>query len=290
MKLVKITMISIVIIIVVIISLSYFTTESSIIEKIEMNQNIKKTELIEWPSDSGDLFKILVDPKDIRVIEGVSIPMKATFGLKSELRETYNQIGVFDQENKPLVIIPTFTASAYAPFGFYDYFNGNCGEQCLTTKIISEDKLDYNSSANGFKILDLLGYDSISDLELDKNPSILNKYDKIILLHNEYVSKKMFNAVTSHNNIIFLYPNALYAEIEIDMSNNEITLIRGHDYPPGIKNGYNYEIEERFHQYEYDNDCLDWQFIEFKNGYALNCYPEQAIWQNSSLLKALKEL
>jgi hypothetical protein len=224
------------------------------------------------------------------MIEGERIPLKATFGLKSDLTETYNQIGVFDQEEKPLVIIPTFTGSAYAPFGFYNYYNEQCGKQCLTTKIISEDELDYNSSANGVKILNLLGYDSISDLELHKNPSILNKYNKIILLHNEYVSKKMFKAITSHNNIIFLYPNALYAEIEIDMSNNEITLIRGHDYPPGIKNGFNYEIEEKFHKYEYDNTCLDWKFIEFENGYALNCYPEQAIWQNSSLLKALKEL
>jgi len=289
MKLVKITIISI-IIIVGIISLSYFTTESSVIEKIEMNQNIEKTELIEWPSVPEDLFKILVEPKDIRVIDGVSIPMKATFGLRSELTETYNQIGVFNQENKPLVIIPTFTASAYAPFGFYDYFSGNCGEQCLTTKIILENKLDYNSSANGFKILNLLGYDSISDLELHKNPNILNNYDKIILLHNEYVSKKMFDAITSHNNIIFLYPNALYAEIEVDMSKNEITLIRGHDYPPGIMNGFNYEIEEKFHEYEYDKACLDWEFIEFENGYALNCYPEKPIWQNSLLLKTLKEL
>jgi hypothetical protein len=231
-----------------------------------------------------------VDPKDIRVIDGESIPLKATFGLKSELAETYNQIGVFDQEDKPLVIIPTFTSSAYAPFGFYDYYNEKCGKQCLTTKILSEDKLDYKSSANGVKILNLLGYDSISDLELHKNPSILNKYDKIILLHNEYVSKKMFDAVTAHNNIIFLYPNALYAEIEVDISKNEITLIRGHGYPPGINNGFNYEIEEKFHEYEYDSTCLDWEFIKFENGYALNCYPEQAIWQNSLLLKALKEL
>ncbi len=100
----------------------------------------------------------------------------------------------------------------------------------------------------------------------------------------------MFDAVTSHNNIIFLYPNALYAEIEVDMSKNEITLIRGHDYPPGIKNGFNYEIEEKFHKYEYDNTCLEWEFIEIENGYALNCYPEQSIWQNAVLLKALKEL
>jgi hypothetical protein len=285
MKLIKIGILTLIIIIIGTISVSYLTTESN---TIETNQIEDKTELIEW--DSGNLFKVLVDPKDIRVIDGESIPLKATFGLKSDLTETYNQIGVFDQEEKPLVIIPTFTGSAYAPFGFYNYYNEQCGKQCLTTKIISEDELDYNSSANGVKILNLLGYDSISDLELHKNPSILNKYNKIILLHNEYVSKKMFKAITSHNNIIFLYPNALYAEIEIDMSNNEITLIRGHDYPPGIKNGFNYEIEEKFHKYEYDNTCLDWEFIEFENGYALNCYPEQAIWQNSSLLKALKEL
>ena len=40
--------------------------------------------------------------------------------------------------------------------------------------------------------------------------------------------KKCLMQLQSHNNIIFLYPNALYAEIEVDMSKNEITLIRGH--------------------------------------------------------------
>jgi hypothetical protein len=290
MKLIKITILSSIVIIAGIISLSYLTTESSIVEKPELIQNEEKTELIEWQQGPKDLFKILVDPNDIRIVDGVSIPIKATFGLKSELTEIYNEIGVFNQKDKPLVIIPTFTSSAYAPFGFYDYYREQCGEQCLTTKIISEYELDYNSSANGFKILDLLGYDSISDLELHKNPNILNDYNKIILLHNEYVSKKMFDAITSHNNIIFLYPNALYAEIEVDINKNEITLIRGHDYPPGILNGFGYEIEEMFHEYEYDNTCLEWEFIEFENGYALNCYPEQAIWKNALMLKALKEL
>ena len=170
MKLVKITILSIVIIIVGIISIS------NMIEEIEKNPSEQINQLIEWDSDK--LFKVLVDPNDIRIIDGESIPMKASFGLKSELKEIYDEIGVFDQEIKPLVIIPTFTASAYAPFGFYDYYAQRCGEECLTTKIISEDKLNYNSSANGFKILNLLGYDSISDLELHKNPSILNNYDK----------------------------------------------------------------------------------------------------------------
>jgi len=285
MKLIKIGILTLIIIIIGTISVSYFTTESNI---IETNQNEEKTELIEW--DSGNLFKVLVDPKDIRVIDGKSIPLKATFGLKAELAETYNEIGVFDQEDKPLVIIPTFTSSAYAPFGFYDYYNERCGEQCLTVKIVSEDKLDYKSSANGVKILNLLGYDSISDLELHKNPNILNDYKKIIVLHNEYVSKIMFDALTLHKNVVFLYPNALYAEIEIDITNNQITLIRGHGYPEStIVNGFNWE-NENTHPYEFDNECNNFEFYKISNGFMLNCYPEQAIWQNSSLLKALKEL
>ena len=285
MKLIKIGILTLIIIIIGTISVSYFTTESNI---IETNQNEEKTELIEW--DSGNLFKVLVDPKDIRVIDGKSIPLKATFGLKAELAETYNEIGVFDQEDKPLVIIPTFTSSAYAPFGFYDYYNERCGEQCLTVKIVSEDKLDYKSSANGVKILNLLGYDSISDLELHKNPNILKDYEKIIVLHNEYVSKIMFDALTLHKNVVFLYPNALYAEIEIDIPNNQITLIRGHGYPEStIVNGFNWE-NENTRPYEFDNGCNNFEFYKISNGFMLNCYPEQAIWQNSSLLKALKEL
>ena len=285
MKLIKIGILTLIVIIIGTISVSYFTTESNI---IETNQNEEKTELIEW--DSGNLFKVLVDPKDIRVIDGESIPLKATFGLKAELAETYNEIGVFDQEDKPLVIIPTFTSSAYAPFGFYDYYDERCGEQCLTTKIVSEDKLDYKSSANGVKILNLLGYDSISDLELHKNPNILNDYKKIIVLHNEYVSKIMFDALTLHKNVVFLYPNALYAEIEIDISNNQITLIRGHGFPTeDVDNGFNWEYDNT-RPYEFDNECNDWEFYKIPNGFMLNCYPEQAIWQNSSMLKALKEL
>jgi glucose uptake protein GlcU len=65
MKLIKIGILSIIIIIGGIILTSYFTTESN---NIETNQNEGKTELIEW--GSGNLFKVLVDPKDIRVIDG----------------------------------------------------------------------------------------------------------------------------------------------------------------------------------------------------------------------------
>ena len=148
----------------------------------------------------------------------------------------------------------------------------------------------YNSSIHTAQILHAVGYDLITDIDVDKNPEILNNYEKIILLHNEYVTKKMFDAIVNHPNVVFLFPNTLYAEIDVNYDDTTMSLIRGHDYPPGIMNGFNYEIEEKFHKYEYDNTCLDWKFIEFKNGHALNCYPEGIIHENFDILLKLKEL
>ena len=286
MKITKI-IVSSVIIIGIIGSASFFIFNPNFIQD-PINEKDEKVELIEW--SSGKLFNILVDPDDLIIIEGKTVPLKATFGLKKELNQIYKKIGFFDEEIKPLFIIPTFTASAYSKNGFYDYYNESCSEQCLTTKIITENKLDYSSSANSVKILQLLGYDSISDLELHQNPSILKNYDKIIVLHNEYVSKIMFDAITSHKNVVFLYPNSLYGEIELNDSNNEITLIRGHGYPSSdIKNGFDWE-NENTNPYEFDNECNNWEFYPISNGHMLNCYPEQIIWKNESLLQFLKDL
>lgn len=230
----------------------------------------------------------MVDPKDLVEVQGKTIPLKATFGLKEGLEETYQKIGFFTEEKKPLVIIPTFTLSAYAKNGFYDFYSGNCGVECLTTKIIFENTFDYNSSANAVKILQLLNYDTISDFELHNKPEILKKYDKIIVLHNEYVSRIMFDAINSHNNVIFLYPNALYAEI--DVNGNQITLVRGHGYPNSeIINGFDWRYENT-HPYEFDSKCENWEFYSISNGHMLNCYPEQLIWKDKVFLEYIKEL
>ena len=250
-------------------------------------ENSKNAELIKW--GSGSLFDIFVDPKDITVINGKKIPMKATFQLKPDLSDTYSEIGVYDKKNKPLFIIPVYTASAYSKNGFYDFYNGNC-DTCLTTKIVSVDELGEQSSANAVKILELLGYDSITDIELNKNPNILSKHDKIIVLHNEYVTKNMFNAITSHPNVIYLYPNALYAEISTNFADNTISLIRGHGYPEkNIANGFDWEFENT-QPYEFDKECKSWEFYDISNGKMLNCYPEQKIWKDEKFLKILKEL
>jgi hypothetical protein len=189
-----------------------------------------------------------------------------------------------------IVIYPIFTSAAYSPNGFYDYYDGNCDESCLNGISFENPQVKFTSSGISTQILHSLGYDFITDIDVDKNPEILKNYDNIILLHNEYVTQKQFDAITAHPHLIFLSPNALYAEIEVNYDDNTISLIRGHNYPPGINNGFNYEIEEMFHEYEYDNECENWEFIEIENGYHLNCYPDGTIHKNLDLLLKIKSL
>ena len=248
-------------------------------------EDVQGVKLTKWAN--GDLFDVFGNVEDIRIEFGEPALKKGVFVLKPELTEIYNQIGVYHEENKSVIIIPIFTASAYSENGFYDFYEKKC-EHCTTTKILTEKELVSTSSANAVKILKLLGYDSITDVELDKNPNLISEYNKIIILHNEYVTKKMFNAITSHPNVIYLYPNALYAEIDVNYEKNEITLIRGHNYPESeILNGFNWEFENT--PYEYDKKCENWEFYDIPNGKMLNCYPEQKIWQDKDLLKMLKE-
>lgn len=207
--------------------------------------------------------------------------------LKPEFKELYNEIGVKADPQRTIVIYPIFTASAYASPGFYDYYKKTCDELCLTTKI--QTSLIGQASGNALQVFTLLGYDVISDVDVDINPDILKKYDKVILLHNEYVTQKEFDAITSHPKVIYLYPNALYAKIEYNESTNTITLIRGHGYPAEyIANGFDWEFENT-NPYEYDHECKNWEFYEIDNGIMLNCYPEIQIMKDAELLKKIKE-
>ena len=212
-------------------------------------------------------------------------------GTKLVLNESGQKfIDILKPDDNSIVIYPLFTASAYAEDGFYNYFKGDCDESCITDLSFNYNGGTYNSSVHTAQILYAVGYNMITDIDVDKNPKILKNYEKIILLHNEYVTKKMFDAIVDHPNVIFLFPNALYAEIDVNYDTNTMSLIRGHDYPSGITNGFDYEIEEQFHEYEYDDQCLEWKFIEIENGYHLNCYPDGVIYKNFDILLKLKEL
>jgi len=237
-------------------------------------------------------FHVFGDLDSIQTIDGVTHWGAVYLGLDEDRMDVYNQVSVWNDPQKAAVIFPTFTSTAYGEPGFYTYYRGEC-DTCTTTSI-KIPRLMFASSGNAAQSFSLMGYKILDDIEVDKNPSILEEYDKIIMLHNEYVTQKMFDAITNHPNVIYLYPNALYAEIEVDYETNLITLIRGHEYPDaGISNGFDWEFDNT-HPYEYDNQCLTMTFYEIDNGYMTNCYPEQ-VFTNSingtyKILKLIKEL
>ena len=246
--------------------------------------------ILKIPNDESvqSIFDVYGVRNDSTTVDGNVIWGTPVFGLNVGQLEYYNTIAIWDDPQKAAVVSPIFTDSAYDRFGFYDYYRGNC-DSCTTTTI-SDGVLDYNSSVYGYQLLTLLGYSPITDIDIDKNPSILKKYDKIIMLHNEYVTRAMFDAITSHPKVIYLYPNALYAEIEVDYDNNTITLIRGHNYPEEeITNGFDWEFDNT-HPYEYDNNCEQMLFYPIDNGYMSNCYPEKILPASPIIFQTLKDL
>jgi hypothetical protein len=215
-----------------------------------------------------------------------------TLGLNPNKMDIYNEVAVWDDPQNTVVVYPYFTYAAYAPQGFYEYYGGDC-DDCITTKFATPIP-SYTSSGIGHQALTLLGYSTIDDIHLDMNPGILQQFDKVIMLHNEYVTREMFDAITSHPNVIYLYPNALYAEIEVNYVDETITLIRGHNYPePEIINGFDWEFDNT-HPYEFDSVCTGMDVYKIKNGWMTNCYPENLFLKNTEqlykLLKLIKDL
>ena len=226
----------------------------------------------------------LIDPND-----GISKWRSTMLGLHPDKMDQYNEVALWNDPQSAVVVYPYFTYAAYQPQGFYDYFRGDC-DDCTTIKF-AQPVSQYTSSGKAHQALTMLGYHSITDVEIDRNPGILQQFDKVIILHNEYVTRAMFDAITSHPNVIYLYPNALYAEIEVNYVDQTITLIRGHNYPEQeITNGFDWPFDNT-HPYEYDNLCLDMEFYFIGEAWMTNCYPENLFLVNTEqLVKILQFL
>nr|AIE93099.1 hypothetical protein [uncultured marine thaumarchaeote AD1000_31_F12] len=228
--------------------------------------------------------------------DGNQVWKSLLLGLNPNKMDMYNEVAVWNDPQNTVVVYPYFTFVAYNEPGFYTYYRGEC-DDCTTTKFVLPTLFynEYVSSGIGHQALTLLGYTSITDVDIDHNPGILQQFDKVIMLHNEYVTRAMFDAITSHPNVVYLYPNALYAEIEVNYIDETITLIRGHDYPPEdpVSNGFDWEFDNT-HPYEYDNLCADMKFYQIENGWMTNCYPENFFLKGHTglfnLLKTIKNL
>ena len=205
----------------------------------------------------------------------------------SEIKSMNGNIEKFHKSEKILVIEPIFTQAAYNQPGFYSYYHKECDSRCLTVNIPHNFSGSFTSSRNAVFVLKQ-NYSIVTDVDVDKNPNILKKYNRVIVLHNEYVTQKEFDAITKHPDVVYLYPNALYAQVKTDYANNTITLVRGHGYPDAnIRNGFNWKFDNS--QYEFDNQCNNWSFYKVDNGKMLNCYPAFRMYYDRELLTAIKE-
>jgi len=291
-----------IVIILVVISISDFQVSETNNDDISLDENniIKE---IDFLGDSP-LFRLFIYEDDIGILpNGESYILEIQAEFKTDLEQVYDEISVLNDRQNSVVIFPIFTSSAYSLYpadistrdlGFYDYYEGFCDgpitweDDCLTTQIKPDIPKTHNASGLGYEILDLLGYDTITDIDIDKNPEILKNYDKVILLHNEYVTKTEFDAITNHPKVLYLYPNALYAEISVDYLKNTISLVRGHNYPESeIRNGFGWEFDNT--PMEYDELCENWEFYNIDNGMMLNCYPEDIIYKDIKFLKMIKD-
>jgi len=286
----------------VVISISDFQVSEIDNNEILSDENETSKE-INFLGDSP-IFRLFIYEDDVGILpnkESYILEIQAEF--KPDLEQVYDEISVLNDKQNSVVVFPIFTSSAYSLYpadistrdlGFYDYYEGLCdgpitwAGNCLTTQIKPDIPKTHNASGLGYEILDLLGYDTITDIDIDKNPEILKNYDKVILLHNEYVTKTEFDAITNHPKVLYLYPNALYAEISVDYLKNTISLVRGHNYPESeIRNGFGWEFDNT--PMEYDELCENWEFYNIDNGMMLNCYPEDIIYKDTKFLKMIKD-
>ena len=276
---------------------SYFGMQSD--EIIEISQIEQRTELMESPvliqTNVKSLFKVMAYENDFEMIDGEKIWRNVYYELDESKLDTYQDL---KNNKKSAVVFPIFTAAAYSEPGFYTFYRGECDgefhgmlfqdEDCLTIKINEEYSPSFTSSGDGLQVLNLLNYDIITDITIHQNPEILSSYEKIILLHNEYVTSVEFDAITSHPNVIYLYPNALYAEIDFDEELWEISLVRGHNYPEiTIRNGFDWRFDNSLD--EYDVACNNMKFSKIDNGWMLNCYPENMLHKSKQLLKQIRD-
>jgi len=237
------------------------------------------------------LFQIVMYEGERVGVSPTGVPTFSHFYFepKPENEDIYKEIGIKTEPQKTIVVLPIFTMTAYGDPGFYTYYFGECDTKCIKNIPIRYDLSPTGeSSVLTITVLRLLGYSFLTDIEVDKNPEILEQYDKVILLHNEYVTRTEFDAITQHPKVLYLHPNALYAEISVNYEKDTITLLRGHGYPDSkIRNGFDWEFDNS--PLEYDHCKGGWEFNEIDNGKMLSCYPEKIIYKDYNLLKMIKD-
>jgi hypothetical protein len=198
-------------------------------------------------------------------------------------RSSDNYLSSNNFDNISIALVdPTFTNTAYdnSFYIFYNLYNNNSFYHNHTKYLnLLTGKID-KESMPGFRTLYLQNHISklmlnanvtiISDVDVhnknifDGNTNRSNKYDVIILEHQEYVTQEEYNNlrqfVANGGILILPYSNIFYAEIKYDPKDDTIVLVKGHSWEFEGKSASKSIIAERW-----KNETSEWVGSNYAN-------------------------
>jgi hypothetical protein len=124
---------------------------------------------------STSVFQTYVRESDIKTEGGRQVYDRVILELNPAVN--YDELKA---DGNTVIVYPTFTASAYTEPGFYTFYRGECDTKCLTIQI-QNNFAQPQANPNALQVFRLLGYPIITDVDVDKDPSILTHYNKITI-------------------------------------------------------------------------------------------------------------
>ena len=96
-------------------------------------------------------------------------------------------------DDSTIAVYPSFTRTAYSPGGLANHYLAGC-ENCIASRIIYDDDGAYAEGHTAYQVLKILGYDFITDVDIDKNPQI-----HFQLMHQDIRYHVLVKAALLHN-------------------------------------------------------------------------------------------
>jgi hypothetical protein len=137
------------------------------------------------------------------------------------------------------IVKPVFTHSAYQKGAFYTFYDRHKNDvttqydlTMLTTQVLNGWGQSRGALVHFYPLIKNNTINVITDIDVHNND--ITQYDKLILLHSEYVTQQYYdnlrNFVEKGGTLILFDANSLYAEVLYDDVANTITLRLGHSW------------------------------------------------------------
>jgi N,N-dimethylformamidase beta subunit-like protein len=195
----------------------------------------------------------------------------------SSFEQTSNQINkTFNNDTNNIALVePSFTNAAYDNSYYIFYkLNANTSDNQNITKYLNllTSKVDKSSIIAGSTLLSVrkniewlmpnYNIGLLTDIDVHdgsiftEDNKLYNKFDVLILGHQEYVTQEEYNNlkrfVANGGVLILPYSNIFYSEVSYDKNSGSITLVKGHEWAFNGKSAWK-SIKERW-----ENETSQW--------------------------------